>query len=380
MAFTPPSKYLPQFQHQDWIDNLDRVQAAGENGFNRRFHGLEDEFAHIKTVLDNLATVAVELQNAVGNLQTLLGGALSVQSITVQNAAGIGTQTPGAPLHVADHAVVGPFPFHLGSAVGRFEVSGPAAELAFVRRTLGSAPATPAAGDRFVWYNPDGSARLWTEIRGDLVYVDSSGKVGIGTTSPNYILDVAGRMRVRTQGGAFTAGIWFSGYGNTDRAFVGMQAEKLVGFWGNTGNPGWRLNVNTDNGDLNITGNAFKPGGGAWGAASDIRLKKNIEPLRGALDKLLRLRGVLYEWKEPQKQGNLTGMQVGLIAQEVEDVFPDWVGKDSEGYKTLTVRGFEALTIEALRELKVENEALKAKYGELDAEVKALGTEPKTAR
>jgi hypothetical protein len=112
-------------------------------------------------------------------------------------------------------------------------------------------------------------------------------------------------------------------------------------------------------GDLIVIGSASKPGGGSWEIASDIRLKKNIEPLKGGLDKLLRLCGVLYEWKEPERQGSLTGTQMGLIAQEVEEVFPEWIGVDSEGYRTLTVRGFEALIIEAIRELKEEIEALK---------------------
>src|SRR5579864_8587633 len=45
---------------------------------------------------------------------------------------------------------------------GAFNVTGDLAALGFVRRTLTSWPATPAAGDNFVWYNPDGTARLWT--------------------------------------------------------------------------------------------------------------------------------------------------------------------------------------------------------------------------
>ncbi len=64
--------------------------------------------------------------------------------------------------------------------------------------------------------------------------------------------------------------------------------------------------------------------------------------------------------QQPEKQGNLTGQQIGLIAQEVEKVFPDWVGTDEEGFKDLTIRGFEALTVEALKEIKIEIESLKA--------------------
>jgi hypothetical protein len=43
--------YTPGFQHADWIDNVDRVQAAGDNGFNVRFHDLEDEFQALADVV-----------------------------------------------------------------------------------------------------------------------------------------------------------------------------------------------------------------------------------------------------------------------------------------------------------------------------------------
>ena len=57
---------------------------------------------------------------------------------------------------------------------------------------------------------------------------------------------------------------------------------------------------------------------------------------------------------------------MGMIAQEVEAVFPQWVGTDRQGYKDLTIRGFEALTVEAMRELKAENEALKNRLSDLE--------------
>ncbi len=119
--------------------------------------------------------------------------------------------------------------------------------------------------------------------------------------------------------------------------------------------PGYLLTVN---GNL-YAANGYKPGGGSWTDSSDMRLKKNITPIKSALDKLLGLKGVYYEWKEPKDHGNLTGTQMGMIAQDVEKVMPSWVGTDSKGYKTLTIRGFEALAVESIRELKNENDALK---------------------
>jgi Chaperone of endosialidase len=123
---------------------------------------------------------------------------------------------------------------------------------------------------------------------------------------------------------------------------------------------------------LEVIGTAGKPGGGAWSATSDRRLKQNIQPLQSVLAKLLNLQGVSFEWKDPARQGNLTGTQIGMIAQDVEQVFPEWVDTSSDGYKILTFRGFEALTVEALRELKAENDQLKATCRSLEARLAAL--------
>jgi hypothetical protein len=108
-----------------------------------------------------------------------------------------------------------------------------------------------------------------------------------------------------------------------------------------------------------LQGRALKPGGGPWENTSDRSLKKNINQLEGALDKLLRLRGVSFEWKDPQKYYGRPGPQMGLVAQEVEEVFPEWVGTDPQGSKTVGITGFEALVVEALRELKNEIDELK---------------------
>jgi hypothetical protein len=125
---------------------------------------------------------------------------------------------------------------------------------------------------------------------------------------------------------------------------------------------------------LEVVGAAAKPGGGSWTDSSDRRLKKNILPLTGALDTMLRLRGVTYEWREPEKHGNLTGPQRGMIAQEVEEVVPEWIGTDPHGMKTLTFRGFESLTVESLRTLKAENDALAADNAALRGQLDELAT------
>jgi hypothetical protein len=106
--------------------------------------------------------------------------------------------------------------------------------------------------------------------------------------------------------------------------------------------------------DLTVGGVASKPGGGSWTNSSDLRLKKSIAQINGALRRLLQLRGVTYEYIDPSSIGELPGTHIGMVAQEVESVFPSWVDTGTDGYKKLTFRGFEAVTVEAVRELDAQ--------------------------
>jgi hypothetical protein len=85
-------------------------------------------------------------------------------------------------------------------------------------------------------------------------------------------------------------------------------------------------------GNLYVSGTICNPT-----CSSDVRLKSNVRPLAGAVDQLLQLHGVTFEWKNPSEQGGRTGTQRGFIAQEVEKVFPAWVGEDAKGFKTLNI-------------------------------------------
>lgn len=125
------------------------------------------------------------------------------------------------------------------------------------------------------------------------------------------------------------------------------------------------------NSNLEVYGNGFKPGGGSWSTLSDSRLKKNVRTICGALDKVLALRGVTYKWKNPREYGGTSDTLMGLIANEVEKVFPQWVHRDAQGRRTLEICGFEALTVEALRQVNeqarqsaAEGQALESSIGE----------------
>lgn len=138
----------------------------------------------------------IEMGRKVGFLRFLSGGGTTETMRITGGKVGIGTSNPGAPLHVASYMAVGPFSATGGQ--GGIDVTGTAAELGFVRRNLQSWPANPKAGDRFVWYNQDGSsAHLWTHEKGNLLSIAKDGNVGIGKTNPQEKLDVNGRIKCK---------------------------------------------------------------------------------------------------------------------------------------------------------------------------------------
>ncbi len=121
------------------------------------------------------------------------------------------------------------------------------------------------------------------------------------------------------------------------------------------------------NGNIQVTGTPYCSGCTAFTNNSDRRLKKNVEPMKGALDTLLKLQGVTFEWKDPKEHGDHQGTQRGFIAQDVEKVIPEWVGVDSKGFKTLNLTGIEAMTVESVRALKAENDELRITMSALEA-------------
>jgi hypothetical protein len=254
--------------------------------------------------------------------------------------------------------------------------------------------ANVGGGNPTTWVETDplfeiGNGSLQT-ARANAVTVLKSGDVGLRTTAPEALLHVmessAGAVTANANSIAVferSAGGWVSIlgadgnskgmlFGNTsdpnsggivyDQASVATNAmqfrtggnttQMLIDSSGNVG-----IGTNSPAFLLHVDGSAGKPGGGSWSVASDERLKKNVHELRGALEKLLELRGVTFEYVDPESIGELDGERMGLIAQEVEQVFSDWVEEGRDGYKRLTVRGFEALAVEALRELRAEKDA-----------------------
>ena len=165
---------------------------------------------------------------------------------------------------------------------------------------------------------------------GSLFTISSGGRVGIGTNlaTPQKKLDVRGNASI------------------SENLIIGHDA---------TYDPGSdRLNVN---------GSARA---NAYYYNSDAKYKSDITPLTSALDKILKLNGYSYYNKLSEKN------DIGVIAQEVEKVFPSLVQTDADGYKSVAYGNLVAPLIEAVKELSAKIDELFDKYVDQQAQIDAL--------
>lgn len=102
------------------------------------------------------------------------------------------------------------------------------------------------------------------------------------------------------------------------------------------------------NGNAVLTGNLYQN--------SDEQLKKNIEPLKNSLSKLIQLNGYNYEWKDTVRG---KGEQVGLLAQEVEKQFPQLVMTDENGKKSVAYGNMVPVLLQAIKEQQQQIDELK---------------------
>ena len=179
------------------------------------------------------------------------------------------------------------------------------------------------------------------------------GNVGIGTGAPQQKLHVGGQF-IRIEGNGSEAACIGCGTGDV---IVGSFNSTVtdVFCW----NQGYGGLMNFHCAALHQT--------------SDREAKTNIAPIRNALETVERLRGVHFDWKDAPKRP-AGQKEIGLIAQEVEEVLPQLVAH-RRGTATVAYTSLVPLLIEAVKELKERNDALAA-------ELKALkeGSDDETAR
>lgn len=195
---------------------------------------------------------------------------------------------------------------------------------------------------------------------GEVISATWDGNVGIGTTAPQQKLHVEGDTLLNGK-------VWVRMHDNGGNP---MGHINQLGYWADFAGNNGRFTLGP--------------------AYSDQRLKQDVKPINEALSRLMQLQSVTFRWSEEglqektkrveqtyrsesgteednqrmwevQKQRireENSGTYRGFIAQEVEEVFPEWVKTDESGYKTLDTSELLPLLVESVKEQQQQIEAL----------------------
>jgi hypothetical protein len=131
---------------------------------------------------------------------------------------------------------------------------------------------------------------------------------------------------------------------------TGSNSNAIAYFGGRVG-----IGTTTPNERLSVVGNICATGninGNSATCGSDIRWKKDLKPLENTLEKISQLKPVYYYWKKdefPDKHFT-DKRQIGLIAQDMQKVFPELVVEDKEGYLSVDYSRFTSVLLKAIQE------------------------------
>ncbi len=220
----------------------------------------------------------------------------------VNGKVGFGTSDPSAGLHLKGTAFPESFIF-LQSAAGQ------------------DAGFRLYEGETVKWHIYNNSTAGGLDIYNNgvvnaIFLKQSNAYVGMGTTAPTVKLDVNGNARIRNIGSGAYTGV------------VNRMAD-----------------------------------GTLTTSTSDERLKENVTTLHNSLDKVMNLRGVKFTWKNNPEYGT----RIGFIAQEFEKIIPELVfTNETDGYKGINYAETTAVLVEAIKELKAENDQLKLNAGKME--------------
>jgi hypothetical protein len=286
---------------------------------------------------------------------------------------GVGTSNPIAQLHVYNASAAASFLLQTNSSTDYAEIAARnynQTSTSYYRQYSTSASGTDFGLSRgnlaalfsnyasnFAIGTQNGGALILGTANTERVRIDTSGNVGIGTASPGEKLSVVANLSA-----------WSNTFLNTSSSSVKTFLSHGEGYGiavdSATNNSSVYL-IKLASGDgtnrgttvqFQVFANGNTTVGGTLTENSSIRYKTNIETVKYGLDKILQLRGVTYDKKD-------TGVrELGLIAEEVNEILPDVVIKNEEGEPDSVSYGrITAVLIEAVKDLQSQINELKAK-------------------
>jgi len=211
--------------------------------------------------------------------------------------------------------------------------------------------------------------------------IAANGNIGIGTASPHARVDIkqledtfAGSLQLRR---ATTNDTWAVATGVDNNLYFGYAndaslADSTADFGvvpvivTTTGRMG--INTLTPDQRLSVNGDASKVGGGSWQTFSDKRLKNIAGPFRSGLNAVMRLQPLRYQYKPNNAVGITDNTEhIGLAAQEVQQVIPEAVTANSNGYLMVNNDPIIWTMLNAIKEQQQQIQELKREVRRLRA-------------
>jgi Chaperone of endosialidase len=219
------------------------------------------------------------------------------------------------------------------------------------------------------------------------LYIDTSQRVGIGTTSPAQKLDVAGNITQRNTNpridlidtnnsnynwfiqNTSSALRFYDQTVNSERMRIDSSGNLLVGVASNAGGSGGDITAQRGAGqgvlwlstsgslDYGVTNGNFSFKNGLGGGYSDIYYqvahpasdqiwKENVKDISYGLTEVLQLKPRDFTWIESKKES------IGFIAQEIQPIIPKIVSADRDGHLSVEYDKIVAILTKAIQELK----------------------------
>lgn len=245
------------------------------------------------------------------NFDRNAGGYSTLINFSSNGNIGIGTTTQDTPLGTARGIVI-------NSGAGND------AQVRLQNNGTGTAATDGGllsiSGSQMYLWNYEASNLIFGTNNSERMRIDSSGNIGIGTTSISYRVDISGDARILS------------------------------------GSLGVGVAPNATDGRIDASNDIV-----AY-STSDQRLKENVTPIENALEKVKTLTGVEFDWKEETAHVHgYHGHDVGIIAQDVQAVLPEAVRTNDSGYLSVRYEKMIALLIQGMKEQQNQIDELKAK-------------------
>jgi hypothetical protein len=327
----------------------------------------------------------------------LIWGDFNSRFLNFNGNVGIGTTSPLTKLHIVTDGTIRAFRIS-GTASNNYAEAQFAGDAREYRIGIGGSALSDGSANKFyIWDNNAAAYRM---------VLDASGNVGIGTTSPLsklHIEDANPVLTIRPSGGVYGEVSRIDMYGTfnltadkTPRNFGSIEVGCNAGStWGGayvrimarnsdtgpyeamrvdnwTGNvgiatatPGYKLQVN-----------GSVAGVGAYVNTSDVRFKKDIEPITGALEKIMALQGITFNWdRKADPDFNFDDRNhLGFSAQDLEKIVPQVVSTANDKMQTKSVAygDLVPLLTEAIKEQQQQIESQKQENQQLKSELQAM--------